>query len=297
MIHFYGTVIDQNQDLPSIPMILTKLLRLLTDSSTATKDIARIISLDPALTLKIISLANSAMFGSVSEIVDINHAIMRLGRNEIKNIVMTIYVANLLNQLKPNMVDLDRFWKHSLSVAFISKKLYGYLLPEEKKDQDELLESYLYIGGILHDIAILLLDVIRPEEFAHVYEIALEEEYSWVLSERKTLQYNHAEEGYNLLLQRNIPEEIADIVRYHHAPDFCNNRNCLGAYIVHSADYIANSIGYSTFLLNDFEQASQNSLRKFVFGDKNTEELKDIFSDMMNQSTMFLSYAELAIRS
>ena len=90
MIELYGKKVENFDNLPVLSETIVKLLKLLDDINSTNKSLARIISLDVVLTAKIISLANSPLYASKKPVNDVLQAINKLGRSEIKNMVMIL---------------------------------------------------------------------------------------------------------------------------------------------------------------------------------------------------------------
>ena len=137
--------------LPSLPQILIKLLRACRDDEICFDTISEIISNDAALSTKVISVANSPVYGHARHLDSLKHILMFLGLDTIKSIAITASVKQFFSRYSnEKSLFLKNFWKHSLCCATIAKelaRLTSYKYVEEA-----------YIAGLLHDIGKLVLE-------------------------------------------------------------------------------------------------------------------------------------------
>ncbi|HOE92066.1 MAG TPA: HDOD domain-containing protein, partial [Candidatus Cloacimonadota bacterium] len=158
-MEFYKIELEKLDYLPTMPSVLKKLLEILNDNSVSNKEIAKIVSLDSSISAKILSIANSAIFGGYSPINDLNLAITRLGRVDVKTIAMTLFISTMLKKFKLKNIVIENFWRHNLAVSFIARRIAQYL----KKDVDFTEEErvVLYLTGLFHDIGYILFDQVN----------------------------------------------------------------------------------------------------------------------------------------
>ncbi len=294
-MQFYGKSLSELKNLPTVPTILKKLMTALNNDNVSNKEIAQLISFDPSLSAKTLSLANSAFFGGNIPIVDITSAVNRLGRNDIKNMVMTIYTANLIHSAQPNHMKIENFWKHSLLTAFNAIKLIPHLKPEFNGDGLANLKSEIYIGGLVHDLGYLILDMVFPEMFLSLLEKAGARGQSAYFVEVHEWNFNHATECANILEEWNLPKEIVNIVRYHHNVYAQPNECYLCTEIVNVADYLVNNMGYKSFEQGDIVKCDHNAWAKFTFAEPEQIDAKKVINNLKLHSSQFISYTELII--
>ncbi len=115
-------------DLPVFPDIVHKIRDVINNPEATSDEIADIIMKDSALTLKIISTANSSIYQSKIKIQTVREAITRLGVREVQNIIMTLSHKNLFDTHTHRFSDLiKQLWRHSLSSAFAAKLIAEHL--------------------------------------------------------------------------------------------------------------------------------------------------------------------------
>ena len=224
-------------ELPTLPTVVMRILSLIEDANTNTTDITEAISLDPALTSKVLKIANSAYYGFSQLISDLERAVALLGFNMVKSLALSIGVMKTLPSEKKSTSFSEReLWLHSVTVATIIKEM-GKKIGMEKDHE------YLFIIGLLHDIGIIVLDQFFNELFQEILKdpIALERGKLYE-AERKVLGFDHGEVAAILLNRWKFPNEIIKPIVLHHSTkypeDFAQKETAMLR--------IANAISYYT---------------------------------------------------
>lgn len=196
--------------LPALPSIVNKALNLLDDPNSTTKDISKVISLDPILTARILRIANSAFYGFPRRIKTIKDAAIILGFDTIRALIVAASVHKLFsNELKGYKVERGELWRHSVGTAMCAQKLASFF----NIDSDET-----FIAGLLHDIGKVVIDQLIDEEFNSIMKLVVEDNLSFIHAEELILGFNHAEIGAKVALKWNLPNYLVDAIKYHHEP-------------------------------------------------------------------------------
>ena len=220
-------------ELPTMLPVAMEINRLTSDPSTTIEQIEGLIKNDLTLTAKVLKIDNSALFAGSKRIVSLNSAVSRLGFAEISKLSLAI---TFLNCFKPNHVDYEMFWVHSIATAYIALKLNDY--SAEKKRSEKL-----FTGAILHDVGILILDQYFGDIYKKVFDIALNKNIELTVVEQKVLGTNHAEVGAFLLEKWKIPMEITEMIKYHHKPQKATYTE-RETKLIYLANFISNNRGY-----------------------------------------------------
>lgn len=294
MVKFYQKQLESIEYLPSMPTVVSKLLEVLNDNSIANKEIAKIIALDSSISAKVLSIANSALYSSPSPITDINLAVIRLGRIDVKTIAMTLFVSNMLKKFKLKNINIEHYWKHNLAVAFISRRLALHY-----KFDDTLTEEYktsLYLSGLLHDIGYILFDQINPDSFLNIKNQAIETHESFIDLEKIIMKTTHAHEGAEFLKYWNLPSILCESVRYHHEPVIPEDKTIkIFAEILNVADYLANSMDISNLMELDSDVRSEIAWNNFDLSEYDAEKFEHFKNELVSQTRLYISFSELAI--
>jgi len=140
----------------SIPDVYLRLREVMEAENSNLDDIARVLSLDPALTTRILRIANSAMYGLRSQVETVSRAANVLGLQEIHNLALAAGVSKAVEHLDNTLMDLNTFWYRSVQCAFLAKTL--------AEGAGMRGAESLFIRGLLHDIGHLLMFTQHPRE-------------------------------------------------------------------------------------------------------------------------------------
>jgi putative nucleotidyltransferase with HDIG domain len=205
-------------------------VNLIDDDLVSVNKLVRIIENDPAISAKLLSVANSAFFGFREPARTLNTAIIRIGFDNVKNISLGISIMTVLDGGRhQKALDYRRIFNHSVAVGFIAKLLSGHF---KLTVTDEIM-----ICGLLHDIGLLILSRYFPDRYLNVLN-ALDSERDLLDVEKEVFDFTHADIGIWLAEKWSLPDTVLDTILYHHAPAHAQN-NLKHVAIVHIADYIA----------------------------------------------------------
>ena len=217
------------RNLPTIPVIAHEVLSLLSDELLSVEKLENIVEKDPAISAKIMSVANSALFGFQVSTDALNSAMMRIGFNNVKNIALGISLMTILDDGKRGRVfDYQKIFNHSVAVGFNARLLSGNL-------KLNITEEALMLG-MLHDLGYLVLNRYFPEKFDEVL-YAFEKEKTLLDAERKVLNFTHADIGMWLSEEWKLPDIVIDTNLFHHTPSLAK-RNEKHVALIHIADYL-----------------------------------------------------------
>jgi len=215
-------------NLPVLPEVVLKLNELFESGDATIEEIARVIELDSAIAIKLISIANSPLVRGSSDCLSVERAITRLGLEETKNYVIALSNKGMLvsgNKILKQV--LDNLWWHSLETAYCAK-LLARKLNSSQADK-------LFLLGLLHDVGKLLLVSIvddLPESLPGVDEEAVEE----------VMEKLHSDFGSVLIRSWKFGDEFQNVVRFHHAPFDSDDVN-FELLVIYLANLIIDSVG------------------------------------------------------
>ena len=227
--------------LPSLPSTYFNLLKEIESDNFSTQSIAAVISRDPVVTVRLLQLVNSAVFGLVQKVTDPVDAVSLLGIETVKSLVMGLQVFSQSDAAREAGLSLEILWEHSLLVAKFAQQI------TIKQTGDVRLAGDAFTAGLLHDVGRIVIASNLPKEYAAI--IARARETSRPLHEEETasLQVDHAEVGAYLLGLWGLPVEIVEATAGHHAPGqtaYASEFTLLGA--VHAANVFAHETGGQT---------------------------------------------------
>lgn len=207
-------IISEISDLASLPNVAVTVIQKTLKQDCDFSQIADIVETDPALTMKVLRVANSPFYGRSTRISTIKNAIVVLGLNTLKSIVLTISVMDSFKRKKnPSGLDRDLFWTHSLACAITAR-----LICEKHQiaDPDEA-----FMAGILHDVGVLIYDQYLSSNYAEALKRAASTGNPLHLIEREMFDLTHGQLGRMVMEKWQLPETLAQAVEMHH-DDFTN---------------------------------------------------------------------------
>ena len=221
--------VKQIKNLPTLPGIVQKIAAMVENPNTSPADVGRVISQDQVLSAKVLRMANSAFFGMSRKISSITQALIVLGFDVIKGLVLT---SSVFDMMKDSMVGL---WEHSIGCATAAGVIARHL---GRTDAEEIL-----VAGLLHDLGKVVLSLQMPEESARIMELAQEKQISFYEAEKEILDFTHGDIGLWLSQHWNLPDALAEPIRYHHEPERARNAVDQTA-IVHLSNVIIRACGF-----------------------------------------------------
>ena len=192
--------------------------------------LAALICLDQALAALVLQASNSAALGYSRMCFTVYDAIMHVGLNRLKTILLTSSATGMMKRgLSGYRLGEGELWHHSLVTAVAAEWLaqaLHYPNPEEA-----------YIAGLLHDMGKLLLDQFVLRDYSMiVYYVQRDQLPLWQVEE-KLIGLDHAKVGGLMSEHWNFPVPLVDAIRFHHTPSFARTNPQLPAIV-----NLANSI-------------------------------------------------------
>jgi len=223
-------LIEIELNLPSPPAIAVKILNAVQQDEAALAELGNIIATDPALTAKMLRVANSGIFVCNGTITNINRAMSILGTNIIKNIALSFVIASELSDNVQTNFDFDRFWRCSVTSA-VAAELLSRVLGGKNDD--------IFVTALLQDIGMLIISLTKGDEYNTLLHEARITDGDLLQLEKKKYGFNHQQVGYALLMSWNLPDSICEPVLYHHQPEKADDSCRTSAQTVYYAGELA----------------------------------------------------------
>jgi len=200
------------RDLPAMPHVASKVLELSSDPDTSAARLQQVISDDQAMTARILKIANSAMYACSRRIKTLSEAIVMLGFNSIRSLVVTSAARNLYSTGAARMGLKERLlWEHSIGTAFACRLLAARKHPA--------LQEEAFLAGLMHDIGKLVLNLQVPDQFEEIVQIVYNENRAFHETERELLGFDHARVGAMLVNKWKLSPLLEDVIGLHHHQD------------------------------------------------------------------------------
>jgi putative nucleotidyltransferase with HDIG domain len=270
-------VVSNIRNLPTPPIVFHQIQKVINDPKVNAGHIAAILAEDPAMSVKVLKLTNSAFYGLAREIDSVKQAVVIVGLEAVKNLVLS---ASVLDMFKGKDVDTDfqeKFWRHSLATAFCSRILAKHIRKNGIVDPDSA-----FSAGLLHDIGKIVIACFLPAEYKKIKDArAIDRASASFELEEQALGYTHAQIGALLAVQWKLPQKLGESITFHHQPSHAVLKDPI-IYVVHLANYLAKRTFYDeedVCLVGGLE----NGVREFTGV---TDEDLDLYADELRQEYM-----------
>ena len=217
------------RSLPTLPTVVQKLTQMVDVPKANISEVADLIAHDQVLSAKVLRMVNSPFYGFPGRIASITHALVLLGFNAVKGIVLGTSVFEIMEQ---TMVGL---WTHSVGCAAAAR-----LLAKQNRLKDP--ENYA-VAGLLHDLGKVIIALNHPEGYRDIRQAAAARRKPLFAVEAEALGVTHAEVGGWLAQQWNLPRILSEPMMFHHEPGRAKSAP-LHTAVVHVADLLIKARGF-----------------------------------------------------
>ncbi|MDH3223855.1 MAG: HDOD domain-containing protein [Gemmatimonadota bacterium] len=214
--------------LPPLPEVAIRVQELLGQETSSMRELGELLSQDPAIVASLMRLANSASFGGLGRIENLNAAVQRIGLREVGAIVMGMSLkGHFKNGSASKLQILETLWDHSVTTAFASRTIARRM--GERAEQ-------AFLAGLLHDCGkVLVLTAID-----HLESRGLNVKLSPAVIHELMCSL-HAELGHRVLVEWGLPEDVAEVALKH--PTFSPGGDDL-LLAVQAANLITKKLGF-----------------------------------------------------
>jgi putative nucleotidyltransferase with HDIG domain len=219
--------IRELESIPMVPAILRPLLAQLNrpPEQVQLEVLVQLVGCENSLTAKCLQMANSAIFGRSTPVTSIRGAVIALGVQRLRAILLSACMVDMFRSRAGDM-DATVLWEHCFACALVSQQFarkIHYHDPEKA-----------YLSGLLHDIGLILELVIYPKELQNVFELSRSKALPIQEAEQATLGFNHCEIGAIVAEEWHLPAHVAEVIRFHHSKEFAEHQDVVA--MVHLCD-------------------------------------------------------------
>lgn len=266
--------------LPSPPAIAVRILNAVQQEEPSLNELAKIISSDPALTAKMLQVANSSFYSLKYKVTSIEKALTVLGINILQNIALSFVIAKEMRGPADQGFDFDYFWRRSVTAAVAAELLANQL---------DFRSDDTFVTALLTDIGVLILHQALPDEYLRVFEDKKLSGDPVSRVETRLLGITHAEMGAGLLECWKLPGAICLPIRYHHEPDKAPEEHRKEAEILQFADQLS-AIYYDP---NCGEKVRQIQVKLTEHFGLTEEQIMQLVDSVANRSIELLATFEI----
>jgi putative nucleotidyltransferase with HDIG domain len=264
-------------DLPPMPEVAQKVLTMIRNPRSNMAEISQLLSLDQSLAVLVLRWANSAYYGLRQPVSTVNQAVVVLGQQAIRNVILASTVASLMD--RPVLgygLEKGDLWQHSIAVAGAAREIAknkGFEIAEEA-----------YTAGLLADIGKLAFEsLLRDTDLS-----ALEwQGRAFSDLEGEFFGIDHARLGAELARRWNLPTRLLDAIEYHHSPEHSKEGYAL-AYAVHLADFTIMVLGLGIGRDGLQYQLDPAAVEYYEFSEGTIDTLTDIIPQFIESSNTMI---------
>jgi HD-like signal output (HDOD) protein len=194
------------KELSTLPETMAEIVAVCQESEVSLSKLATAVQYDPALAARVLKVANSPYYKRSQEIGSITQAVSLMGANQVKALALSLSLHEFTSCIG-NSIDHREFWRHSLCVACTAEAI-------AKRIKSPQIEE-AFVLGCLHDLGILVLDQLYPQEYAEVCR-AFAGQSDIINAERSILGTDHAVAGEMLARMWSFPPIYAEAIAKHH---------------------------------------------------------------------------------
>lgn len=239
--------------LEALPASVTRLAAIAAKDSWNVREVEEIVSLDQALSFRLLRMANSAASASLMPVVTIRDAVVRLGIGSLLSLATATSVQRKLFGAIPEFgLSEGELWRHSVASALGAEAAAGFC--------DMELPPETYAAALLHDIGKLVLARELDPEVLKVLAAAREQGHlSSLKAESEILTVHHGELGGLIAQHWNLPDRLVVGIIHHHTPDDAND---IIADVVHVANLASKHVGAGHWVAEDERTPNPASLAR-----------------------------------
>jgi diguanylate cyclase (GGDEF)-like protein len=195
-------------DFPSPSRVATEIISLARDPDIEMSKVAQAVGRDPAMTAKILRIANSAFYAQRRPSQNLRQALVIIGLNAALTLALSFSLVSSMRALRPIGIDYPRFWRRALLAATGARAFCEAAKISQPED--------VFLAALLQDMAVLALDRASRDFYSKMIQPAAHSD--WVAYEQKEIGKDHASYSAMLLRSWNLPERICKAVEYSHSP-------------------------------------------------------------------------------
>lgn len=210
--HTMAKLVNDNLEIPTIPDVASRALKLMSDPDVSGAQLARTISEDQGLTAKVLKVANSALYALPREVKNLQQAAMVLGFTTLKSIVISASCRSIYKRF--GMLERS-LWAHSVLTAMAAHAVAQRLDIAHREEA--------FVAGLMHDVGKVVMNNGARDRYREVLRLTKEEELDSVDAERREFGFSHVDVGAVLVQRWELTPALEQAVFLHHDPELAES--------------------------------------------------------------------------
>lgn len=270
------TVAELTDSIPSAPVILPKLQKLLSRKQVNIQEIQKIIEVDTGLATSVLRLANTAYYRGEQKIETISEAILRLGTVALSKLISTMQTAKWLNQpVQGYGWETGDLCRHSLCTAVAAEvfsRTFGISTPE-----------LAYTAGLIHDVGKLALAYAASDALEEVLQLVPGNYPTWEKGELGVLGYCSTDVSKILLSKWGFSQTLIEVSSYYLHPLLAEEHDRALVTLIHAAKHTSTALGYGVGADGFYYEVDEEALREGGFVEEKLQKCIPLIIERMEE--------------
>jgi len=254
-------IVEVTGDLPPMPHIAAQVLDKLSDEDSTPQQIHRLLIKDQALAARVLRVANSPYYGASRSISTLRDAVMFMGFDSVKSLVMTVVLKGLFSNVG---LAEKLLWEHAVGCGLAARKIGDEVSFRRSEEA--------YIAGLMHDVGKAALFVRAPAVMREIMEEVYNYGEYFFEVEQRRLGFTHADVGGVIADKWRFSEDIEEAIANHHQPDQARSATEL-TQIVNLANSICHKLSVGPTRKPDLNLNEMKSAEKLGLGPASIERI------------------------
>ncbi|MDA0747608.1 MAG: HDOD domain-containing protein [bacterium] len=259
-------LVEKITSLPTLPGSVTRITQMLDNPDTTASEVGKEIAKDQVLSAKVLKLVNSGFYGFSQPISTIPHAMVLLGFNVVKTLVLSTSVLDMMAQ------SMEGLWQHSLACARTCGIIARYV---DLDDPEEV-----SVTGLLHDLGKVVMEEHMKDVFDEVVQRVQNEKMLFYKAEEEVMEVTHANIGGWLLEKWQLPSQLVEPIMYHHS-FHPSRQHADRTAVLHLADILVRAEGFGSGGDARIPVLSEEAMQTLKLKKDDLQEIMDTMVDEM----------------
>ncbi len=270
-------------DIATLPEVTVKIIQIVEDPKSTARDLHDVIKNDPALSVKVLKVVNSAFYGLPGQVASVDRAIILLGLSAVKNIAIAASIARLFKgkRISEHFSAAD-LWRHSVSVAVAANTL-------AKMSPHPVMADEVFVAGLIHDIGTLVERQSFPDEFAEVILRCKDSDLDFLECEREVIGADHQAFGVGLTTKWKFPRHLRAAVGFHHNPESLSPELRNMATLIKTADVMSCQERIGFHLTNQHGEITEDMLETLALTQAQIDEVRAALPEKLQEAEATLT--------
>lgn len=203
-MHSALELVSHVEALASLPTVYQRIREQLDSPDGSILEVSRLVSADPALTVRLLRLVNSALYGYGGQVETVGRAVQILGLQQVHDLVLAMSISSVFSGIRPEQMDMSRFWRGSVMCGLAARSIArGCGQPTAER---------MFVIGLLADLGHLVMYQTVPALTLEAQQVASTSGEPIHTVERRIVGCDYAEVGGTLMMHWRLPACFADVI-------------------------------------------------------------------------------------